>query len=178
MEFFISSPWTWSRDLGGLFILTKIIRHSVTHMNTSFLIYEDSYIYKADESREWPGQSIDSHWESPRSPSVPEWMASTESALEASSFNKVAGCTHLSSKQKGLPIRPGHTSPALWKTLTDSYLWLVFLHGDLHPCYDIAIDWYGYLALSLSQTICFFSVWWNFGGVLLISNRLTNHLFR
>lgn len=24
----------------------------------------------------------------------------------------------------------------------------------------------------------FFSVWWDFGGVLLISNRLTNHLFR
>lgn len=107
--FFISSPWTWSRDLGGLFILTKIIRHLVTHMNTGFLIYKDSYIYKPDETLEWPGQSIDSQWESLGSPSIPEWMASTESALEASSFNKVAGCTHLSSRQEGLPIRPGHT---------------------------------------------------------------------
>lgn len=71
-------------------------------MNTSFLIYKDSYICKADETLEWPGQSIDSQ-ESLGSPSIPEWMASTESALEDSSFNKVAGCTHLSSKQEGLP---------------------------------------------------------------------------
>ncbi|ELK23216.1 hypothetical protein MDA_GLEAN10009871 [Myotis davidii] len=48
----------------------------------------NSYICKADETLEWPGQSIDSQ-ESLGSPSIPEWMASTESALEDSSFNKI-----------------------------------------------------------------------------------------
>ena len=64
-------------------------------------------------------------------------MARGQPAQEAPSFNKVAGCTHLSSKQDGPPeLGQGTPPPAqsCTETLTDSNLWLVFLHVDLHPC--------------------------------------------
>lgn len=97
-------------------------------MNTSFLIYKDRCNCKAYETRGWLGQSVDSQQETEK----PLYSRSVESALEVSSFNKIARCSHLSTQQKGSQSRPYRCSFACPVLQGNTASGLSFLHGDLH----------------------------------------------